>query len=154
MPKNISNRFWKFVTKGEVSDCWLWIGSLDSGGYGKFWDSERLIGAHRFSYQLQFGPIAAGLDLLHACDTPRCVNPFHLRPGTAKDNMDDQRLRGRMPVGSKSKNAKLKESDVAEIRKLHGLKLCTYRQMANRFDVSVEAIRDVVTFRQWKHVPI
>jgi hypothetical protein len=39
MPKGkyepIDIRFWRFVKKGDVGDCWPWIGYLDPQGYGR-----------------------------------------------------------------------------------------------------------------------
>lgn len=34
---------------------------------------------------------------LHSCDNPRCVNPSHLRWGTAADNTNDAVTRKRLP---------------------------------------------------------
>src|SRR5690606_7991791 len=39
-----------------------------------------------FAYELLVGPISAGLYLDHLCRTPRCVNPHHLEPVTAREN--------------------------------------------------------------------
>jgi hypothetical protein len=39
------------------------------------------------------GPIPDGLQLLHHCDMPMCVNPDHLYPGTNADNRRDYAAR-------------------------------------------------------------
>lgn len=60
------------------SGCWLWLGSVDKQGYGKF----HVLGlgslAHRVVFQVERGPIGSGLTLDHLCRNPPCVNPAHL----------------------------------------------------------------------------
>lgn len=75
--------------------CWLWTRARTSGGYGHFRLMGMQVYAHRASYEAHVGPIPDGLHILHACDTPACVNPAHLRPGTHQENMHDRDSRGR-----------------------------------------------------------
>lgn len=77
------------------SGCWLWIGSLSTSGYGRMTIGQRQIQAHRFSFEAHNGNIPDGLEVLHKCDNPMCVNPDHLRAGTHKDNMRDMYAKGR-----------------------------------------------------------
>lgn len=88
-------RFWPKVQKGENDECWLWTGAVQRDGYAHFGYRRRTLTASRFSYELAKGPIPAGMDILHSCDNPRCVNPAHLRPGTHLDNMQDKNAKGR-----------------------------------------------------------
>ncbi len=73
--------------------CWLWTGAVSSRGYGQIHsgpgrDSGRLLYAHRVSYEMEYGPIGAGLELDHLCRVPCCINPRHLRAVTHKENMN------------------------------------------------------------------
>lgn len=89
---SLEERFWAKVRPAEQDECWLWLGSLtNSGGYGQLARSreEGPVRANRVSYELNVGPIAAGLCVLHRCDTPACVNPSHLFLGTQGDNCRD-----------------------------------------------------------------
>jgi len=54
----------------------------------------------------------------HTCDTPSCVNPFHLFVGTQGQNVRDAVAKGRMPVrrGDAHPNAKLTDRQAADIR--------------------------------------
>lgn len=68
--------------------CWFWLGNRDLGGYGVF--SRRIQGttlAHRLTYLEMIGPIPKDLQLDHKCRNRICVNPFHLEPVTARENV-------------------------------------------------------------------
>jgi len=80
----VEERFWKKVKKEE--SCWYWRGSLKRKGYGSFKDGTKLVQAHRYSYELRFGPIPEGMEIDHLCRIPSCVNPEHLEPVTPEEN--------------------------------------------------------------------
>ena len=73
---------------------------------------------HRVSYEIHAGPIPDGLDVLHRCDVPTCVNPAHLFLGTQRDNVADMDAKGRRrPArGERDGAAKLTEEQVLKIR--------------------------------------
>lgn len=96
--KPLVDRFWDKVAIPESPEsCWLWTGGLNYGdhGYGVFGLADRSVGAHRFSWELHFGPIPEELWVLHSCDNPPCVSPFHLFLGTNSDNCRDSVRKGR-----------------------------------------------------------
>lgn len=89
---SIECRFWTKVVKGPgLFDCWLWVASLSHHGYGRFWDGNRMVKAHRFAYKLLVGPIPDGLELDHVlawgCTNRHCVNPSHLESVTGTENI-------------------------------------------------------------------
>lgn len=72
--------------------------AVHKGGYvyvkreGKSWLH------HRWVYSQYYGVSEedmAGLAVLHECDTPRCIEPSHLRLGTWADNNRDRAAKGR-----------------------------------------------------------
>lgn len=95
----LADRFNEKYKRGR--DCWLWFGATDGTGYGKMMtgsrtdSSQRLVPAHRISYEIHYGSIDPGLLVLHKCDTPKCVRPDHLYLGTQKQNVHDAIRRGR-----------------------------------------------------------
>lgn len=79
-------RFWSRVDKTE--GCWNWKGRLGHDGYGLFSIGKRdNVIPHRFSYELEVGPIPEGLQLDHLCRNRACVRPDHLEPVTREENM-------------------------------------------------------------------
>lgn len=86
-----AERFWEKVEKTET--CWLWTGAISGRtGYGSFVlapledGSRKRVGAHRWAYQDEMGPVPEGLVLDHLCCVRRCVNPSHLEPVTYSVN--------------------------------------------------------------------
>lgn len=114
-----SQRFQRFFEHGD--GCWDWKGGLFKVGYGKMrGDDGKTLYAHRFAFELAYGPIPHGMMVCHHCDNRKCVRPDHLFLGTAKDNVADMvakgRCRSRGLPGSANGFAKLTEQDVQEMR--------------------------------------
>ena len=72
-------------------ECLIWTGAKLPSGYGRFWDDNRPIYAHRWAYERVNGPIPEGLEVDHLCWVRDCVNPAHLRAVTHADNMRNRR---------------------------------------------------------------
>lgn len=114
----ITDRIDANVTRVPFAGCWLWTKSVGSHGYGQmmFADKKpRLV--HRLAYEAYVGPIPEGLHVLHRCDTRSCCNPEHLFVGTAKDNMQDCKRKGRMskpPVGASAKTTKVNRDEAVK----------------------------------------
>jgi hypothetical protein len=85
----------KYILRVPFTTCWEWIGQRWKSGYGYLRPNRKIVSAHRYIYEELVGPIPDGLDLLHSCDNPGCVNPDHLRPGTHSENMKEAYRKGR-----------------------------------------------------------
>jgi HNH endonuclease len=74
----------------QTDNCVLFTGSLNNG-YGHLRVRGKVRQAHRVAWELANGAdVPAGMFILHSClKTRACVNPRHLRVGTAQDNADD-----------------------------------------------------------------
>jgi len=90
-------RFWQRVAlTADDTRCWEWQGNKTKLGYGTVGRDGKTIAIHRIAWELGNGrPPKPELDVLHSCDNPSCVNPKHLREGTAYDNTMDMVTRGR-----------------------------------------------------------
>ena len=65
-------------SKTPGSSCIIYLGRIDSHGYGVTRANGKLVAAHRFSYEAHFGLIPQGFHVHHTCQTRACVNPRHL----------------------------------------------------------------------------
>ncbi len=108
--------FWSNVIRSRA--CWGWRGEITPNGYGRFMTQHRRRSAHRFSWELHFGPIPGAVFVCHHCDNKCCSKPSHLFLGTNRDNqLDAVRKFGSWALrGERSRTAKLTWSDVAKIR--------------------------------------
>lgn len=139
-------RFWSKVK--ETDSCWLWTVAT-SHGYGRFWVSgNKMITAHRFSWECHYGSVPEGLCVLHKCDVKACVNPQHLFLGTQADNMADMVEKGRSLVGVRNSNAKLTPDIIVLIRAATG----SMDRIAERFDVCQRTICQIRNRKTWRHV--
>ncbi len=149
------DKFWAHVDKRGPDDCWLWTGRKNREGYGILSEYGRNIRAHRFSYELHNGPIAAGLAVCHQCDVRNCVNPNHLWLGTIQDNNTDRTIKGRTVSvrleGEDSPRAKLTDEQVIEIRQRIAQGE-SYADIASRFNISTSNVDAIKHRKTWKHL--
>lgn len=136
----IKERFQKFVQKAGPDECWEWLGARDKKGYGRFGapKGEAPLLSHRVAFEMAFGVIPEGLQILHSCDNKGCVNPSHLSAGTAKQNAREAWQRGLM------RHNKLSAADVEAIRR-SGAKP---RVLAAQYNVTSEHIWKLRTGRK------
>src|SRR5262245_37113283 len=68
------------------SDCLIWNGARNGGGYGVTSLGGRLVLAHRLAYVREHGAVPSGMVLDHTCRVRSCVNPAHLQAVTSGEN--------------------------------------------------------------------
>lgn len=78
--------------------CWIWTGSKTSvklkNIYGTFKATEKVILAHRFSYEYFREPLGDNFGC-HRCNISLCVSPSHVYSGDAGTNTSDMLMSGR-----------------------------------------------------------
>jgi hypothetical protein len=137
------------VLSYEGDDCLIWPYGK-SKGYGHLNATDRTGIVARRVLEDKIGPAPSALhDAAHSCGwgAHGCVNPRHLRWATKIENMRDQYAHGTRVRGERHGNAKLTSSDVAAIRAMKGKAL--QREIADRFGVSREQIRDIQNGKNW-----
>lgn len=158
--------FWGKVAIGKADDCWPWIGSRDSRGYGRM--GMRTNGyarpylATHVSLTIHGRPRPTGMLALHSCDNPNCVNPAHLRWGTSADNAADKISRGRAVTphnhakrmqqvaarGGRHCRAKLTEQQVRAIIQDERL----HREIAADYGIKRCYVGDIKAGKTWRHI--
>jgi len=84
----------ELISPEPNTGCWLWLGSVTYKDYGKLMVNRKNRPAHRLVYEQLVGPIPEGLTIDHLCRVRSCVNPDHMEPVTAAENV----LRGVGPT--------------------------------------------------------
>lgn len=142
-------RFWSKVKKGP--GCWVWTAGTNGGGYGAFGIRGSMRPAHRIAWELTYGSIPKGKRILHHCDNRPCVRPKHLFCGTQKHNIRDAIRKGRFALGERTRNNKVTEKHVLEIRSRYAAGEIQ-RKLAREFMMTPSGIFEIVHRLVWKHV--
>lgn len=150
----IAERFWLRVDRNGPNGCWLWTAGMFSDGYGAFSIGRKPHKAHRVAWELANGPIPLGMVMCHRCDTPACVNPAHLFPGTWAENSHDRDAKGRTSriSGSDRWSSKLTEAAVLAIRTRYATGGVTQQALADEYGVSFQLISLIVNRKIWTHL--
>ncbi|HEV2540221.1 MAG TPA: HNH endonuclease [Frateuria sp.] len=125
----------------------------NAAGYGVKRVGGTLHRHHRLVYAESRGvsiDSLRGLEVMHLCDNPACVNPCHLQLGTHTDNMRDMFAKGRRvaAVGESNGRARLTEAQVKEIRASGG----SQRQIAARFGIANSQVSLIKRRKIWRHL--
>lgn len=162
--QTVAERFWSKVQMGALGDCWIWLGAKTQStkrtsghGYGNFnvrhsgsRSGYRTWRAHRFAFNLTYGPFDENLTILHTCDNPSCVNPYHLKAGTSFDNMQDMVKKGRNKSprfkGAECPWAKLSINQVNEIRNCSGK---SQKSIAEIYGISQAMVSKIKNGKCW-----
>jgi hypothetical protein len=135
-----------------VGECWIQTG-IASGRYGETKvdgipeRSSRLIYKKTHPSRL----LSDDVHILHSCDTPNCMNPGHLRPGSHQDNVDDKVRKNRQyrPPSELNPFAKLNWNKVREMRfrRKNGERV---KDLATCYGISRGAASGILNGHYWK----
>ncbi len=140
---SLHSNFWDNVDKCGSDECWEWTAGKHKDGYGHLKVQGKMKLAHRVVISLLGCDIPEGLQVLHHCDNPPCVNPKHLFFGTHDDNMKDKAKKCRVVT-------KLTAEEVACIRRVKGQ--FTYTRLGEIFGVTRSNIGYISRGDSWRQL--
>jgi hypothetical protein len=83
-------RFWSKIAIDPETECWNWLGALNSRGYGCIGVGGARTGkrylTHRYML-MAFREVPANMQVDHLCLNKRCANPRHLEVVTCRVNV-------------------------------------------------------------------
>lgn len=135
----------------ESSECLLWPYGKDGRGYARVLHEGKIALTHRVLCEKVHGAAPSlAHEAAHNCGHGNlgCCNPLHLRWATPKENQGDRLAHGTHNRGKQSAVAKLKQEDVAAIRKLAAS--VTRKDLSEMFGVTRQCIGHVVRGLTWK----
>lgn len=143
VPKEIK---WNVAHNG----CWICTSHPQKRGYPRVVINGKTRKIHRVLYEKYIAPIPEKACLLHSCDNPFCINPYHLRPGTHAENSKDMVSRRRQNKGEGLWSSKLTEEQVKEILKSSE----PLSALAKSYGVSKTQISLIKQRKRWKHIDV
>jgi predicted XRE-type DNA-binding protein len=144
----LPERFW---SQGkQVAEHWLWTGTTQCGGYGRFTLGGVEYRVHKLVYSLAIK--VPEFMVLHHCNIRICFQPNCLYEGTHEDNMEDRRIDRRETRGEASPHAKLTEDNVREIRRLSSETRMSQKEIGALFGVGQSTISHIRQGIVWGHV--
>lgn len=148
----------RFKSKIKFSGaCWLWKDAPFADGYGRFklriGDRFVSVRAHRLSYAWSIGldsdrQLPKGEVVMHSCDTPLCVRPKHLLPGSVQKNTDDCVSKGRRVYSPGERNGQSKLT-LRQVRTICRSK-DSLRVLSDRYGISRGHIWRIRTGKRWQ----
>lgn len=154
--ESVVGRFWEKVDIRGDDECWPWIATKVSKGYGVLNIYQYPRYAHRLAWMYaNKADEPVGKVVMHSCDNPACCNPGHLSVGTVGDNSRDmvRKNRGWTPSlrGENHPMVKLTEKQVIDIRSALDSGSTT-AELAGKYGVSVSHIRVIKRREAWRHI--
>lgn len=143
MSGSLEKRFRRKCSPKTDAGCVEWRGWVNNSGYGMIKSSKRPYShllAHRVAYELHYGPVPQGMEVMHSCDNKKCVNWEHLSVGSRQENMND------MVSKDRQKRSALSDADALAIRDLRSRGL-TQREIAMKYGVSRPLISLILSGR-------
>jgi len=134
-----------FLAKARitVSGCIEFQG--ERGGGGEYYGCVHISGIRwiisRAIYHFLIANIPKGMQVLHRCDNPSCINLDHLFLGTHKDNMQDKISKGRGRAhGKLSPDKKLIHRILSKVKEG-----TAYKEISAKLGISTGTISQLAT---------
>lgn len=133
-----------------VTGCVEWLGYKNEDGYGVIRVGRKMVRTHRAVWQAEYGLIPLGMNVLHRCDNPSCINLGHLFLGTQAENVADMisKKRNSPNIGETNGRVKLTEEQVLGIRRDSRFQ----KQIAADYGVNQTLVSMIKRRVAWSHV--
>ena len=141
-------RFWDRVGRASTPDgCWLWTGSLNRGGRGRFTAGGVTDYAYRWALVFSGIEIPGGQPVRHLCGNPACCRPDHLSiEGGQRANNQDTLRHGR------HRSAKLSGPAVRQMRERQARDRRPLGELALEHGVTESTVSAALTGASWSHI--
>jgi hypothetical protein len=147
--EELKQKLLKRVNIDLKTNCWMWIGSKGSRGYGRIKVEGKYQSAHRISYLVFKGEFEKGKEIDHLCRNRLCINPSHIEQVTHLINM--QRVPKDLRGGNRGgKGYKLNKEQVIEILLLNGK--MSKAEIGRKYNVSDVHINHILRGNRWKSI--
>jgi len=140
------------MSKSTPDACVVWPYTENNHGYGYVFVDGVKWTAHRYALYLHTGENPKGMMACHEpiiCHNRACINPYHLRWDTQKNNIADKVIDDTINRGEKNNSSKLKEVDIPAIRSDRR----PAKVIALDYEVSESLIYLVKARKVWAWVP-
>ena len=125
----------------DDNGCFVWQKARNGKGYSQIHVKDRgLISGHRLVWELVYGKIPMGMQVLHSCFNKLCINVDHLRLGTHQENQQDQ------------DKAKLSVEKIQQIRDMANSWKFSQREIAEKFGISQGMVSQLRTGKRWDNI--
>lgn len=146
--KSLAERIKLMSAENLATGCWIWQRAVNNKGYGQLRYGEKLLLAHRASYEAAHGSIPEELFICHRCDTPACVNPDHLFAGLEQANSDDKLEKERQARGTSHGMARLTEDQIRAIR----IDPRRNKPVGDAYGITAGCVSMIKHRKRWAHV--
>lgn len=134
-------------TEDSVTGCWLWNKRINPDGYGEMGYLGKKERSHRVSALEFCAEDIKGKVVMHMCDTPACVNPFHLEVGTQLANIKDRHSKGRTARAEQKGHHSWEQ--VNEARRLAEEEGMSRKEIAVTLGFKTTALQAILTYKSW-----
>jgi hypothetical protein len=138
----------------ETDECVIWPHSRGTTGYGKMraGDGGRHQSVPALALECRVGPRPPGMEAAHGpCHDRACMNYRHLSWKTRRENHADKRRDGTVQRGEQGTLAKLTDTQVVELRRLHA-DGWTFTALGQRYGVHRRTVARAVRGASWGHL--